>query len=57
MNFPEIEKIFEDEYLLLAFREYLYVTHSQENLSFWLEAGMVYANISFDIRLNLSRGF
>lgn len=34
---PDIEEMFEDEDLMLAFREYLYATHIQENLAFWLE--------------------
>lgn len=34
---PDIEEIFDDLDLLLAFREYLYHTHIQENLVFWLE--------------------
>ena len=34
---PDIEEIFEDSDLMLAFREYLYQTHIQENLVFWLE--------------------
>ena len=34
---PDIEEMFEDEDLMLAFREYLYHTHVQENLAFWLE--------------------
>lgn len=35
---PDIEEIFDDADLMLAFREYLYQTHIQENLVFWLEA-------------------
>lgn len=34
---PDIEEIFEDQDLMLAFREYLYQTHIPENLVFWLE--------------------
>lgn len=35
---PDIEEIFDDEELMLAFREYLYQTRVQESLAFWLEA-------------------
>lgn len=36
-DLPDIEEIFEDESMFLAFREYLYRQFANENLTFWIE--------------------
>lgn len=36
-DLPDIEEIFEDDSMFLAFREYLYRRFANENLTFWIE--------------------
>jgi hypothetical protein len=36
-DLPDIEEIFEDDSMFLAFREYLYRQFANENLTFWIE--------------------
>lgn len=36
---PDIDELWKDKDLMLAFREYLYQQYAHENLSFFLEAG------------------